>query len=122
MFYDVFNALCAEKGESANGVAKKLGIASGTVSEWKSGRFPRNTTLKKIADYFGVSVEYLLGKEETQKEKPAVTEDDELMAYLEELKTRPEMRMLFSLAKGATKEDVERAVAIIEALRKNSDE
>ena len=38
---------------------------------------------------------------------------------LEELKTRPEMRMLFSLAKGATKEDVELAVQIIERMRRN---
>ena len=38
--------------------------------------------------------------------------------YLEELKNRPEMRMLFSLAKGATKEDIEQAVKIIEALKK----
>ena len=43
---------------------------------------------------------------------------DELTEYLEELKTRPEMKMLFSVAKGATKEDIEKAVAIIEALRK----
>ena len=39
--------------------------------------------------------------------------------YLEELKNRSEMRMLFSLAKGATKEDVMQAVKIIEALKKD---
>ena len=44
--------------------------------------------------------------------------DSELTMYLEELRSRPEMRMLFSVAKDATKEDVEKAVAIIEALRK----
>ena len=43
--------------------------------------------------------------------------DDELNEYLEELKNREDMRMLFSLAKGATKEDVMQAVKIIEALR-----
>lgn len=48
----------------------------------------------------------------------SVNNDPELTAYLEELRNRPEMRMLFSVAKGATKEDVEKAVAIIEALRK----
>ena len=39
--------------------------------------------------------------------------------YLEELKNRSELRMLFSLTKGATKEDVEKAVRIIEALKKD---
>lgn len=70
--------------------------------------------LTKIADYFNVSVDYLLGNEK----KPAATEDDELNEYLEYLKNREDGRMLFSLAKNATKEDVMRAVAIIEALRK----
>ena len=37
------------------------------------------------------------------------------------LRTRPECRMLFSVAKGATKDDVESAVAIIEALRKKGE-
>lgn len=40
-----------------------------------------------------------------------------LLDYLEILRTRPECRMLFSLTKDATKEDVEKAVAIITALR-----
>lgn len=50
-----------------------------------------------------------------------VNQDSELTAYLEELRTRPEMRMLFSVAKGASKADVEKAVAIIEALRKTEE-
>lgn len=48
------------------------------------------------------------------------SEDLELQEYLEELKNRSEMRMLFKLAKGATKEDVEKAVKIIEALTDQS--
>ena len=43
--------------------------------------------------------------------------ENDLREYLDVLRTRPECRMLFSLAKDATKEDVERAVAIIEALK-----
>ena len=86
------------------------------MASWKSrGLTPKYETLSKIADYFGVSVDYLLGNTE-QKEKPLVNEDEELTEYLDELKNRPEMKMLFSLAKGATKEDVEKAVKIIETL------
>ena len=44
--------------------------------------------------------------------------DSDLQEYLEALRARPEMRMLFSVSKDATKEDIEKAVAIIEALRK----
>ena len=42
---------------------------------------------------------------------------DDLTDYLDELHKRPEMKMLFSVAKKATKEDVEKAVKIIEMLK-----
>ena len=61
MFWDIYTALCAKQGVSPNAVAKSLSIASGTVTNWKNGAVPQNAKLKKIADYFGVSVSYLLG-------------------------------------------------------------
>ena len=70
MFWDIFSSLCSENKSSPNAVAKLLGIASGTVTSWKQGRVPHHGTLIKIADHFGVSVDYLLGKTE-QKEKPS---------------------------------------------------
>ena len=53
----------------------------------------------------------------TKKRRPLVNEDEELTEYLEELKNRSEMRMLFSVTSKCTKEEVEQAVRIIEALR-----
>ena len=101
-------------------IASYLGIDRTTYVKYENGSSePSNEMLSKIADYFGVTVDYLLGREEKSSPSAAVsTEDEELMEYLEELKTRPEMRMLFSLSKNATKQDVEDAVRIIEALRK----
>lgn len=94
-----------------------LGLSKSTLSDIKSGRKKgvSTATAQKIASYFGVSVGYLLGEEE--QKKPLVNDDQELTEYLEVLKTRPEIRMLFQLSKDATKEDVEAAVRIIEALR-----
>jgi hypothetical protein len=37
-----------------------------------------------------------------------IIEDEELTEYLQELKSRPEMKMLFKLSKNATKEDIEK--------------
>ena len=70
MFWDIYSDLCAKRGLSANYVAKELSISSGTITGWKQGRVPQNATLKKIADYFGVTTEYLLEKEE-KKSAPA---------------------------------------------------
>lgn len=61
MFWDRLIELCNQKGISPNFVAKELGITSGTVTSWKKGGVPRDTTMKKIADYFGTSVSYLSG-------------------------------------------------------------
>ena len=90
----------------------RIGVSESAISQYETGkRQPDYETLLKIADYFGVSVDYLLGKDEK-------SEDSELQEYLEQLKNRSEMRMLFKLAADATKEDVEQAVRIIEAIRK----
>ena len=51
--------------------AKKFNIANGTVGNWESGkRQPDQEMLTKIADYFDVSVDYLLGRTNTPKPTP----------------------------------------------------
>lgn len=63
MFFERFSALCKERDETPNSVAKMIGASSGSVTAWKKGTDPRNATLAKIADYFGVTTDYLLGKD-----------------------------------------------------------
>lgn len=116
MFFDIFYDLCKKKGVSCKRAAEEIGLSNSITTKWKkTGATPTGETLSKIADYFCVPVGYLLGTE--QKETPLINEDQELTEYLEMLKTRPECRMLFQLSRNATKEDVEAAVRIIEALR-----
>lgn len=96
------------------------GVTDKAVSTWEAGiKEPRMGAVQKICDYFGISKSEILLSEEERSllEQPSLV-DDELAEYLELLRSRPECRMLFSLAKNATKSDVEKAVAIIEALRK----
>ncbi|MFR9308861.1 helix-turn-helix domain-containing protein [Hydrogeniiclostridium mannosilyticum] len=50
-------------------LAKDLDIHPTTVANWLAGKVPRKKTLALLAEYFGVSTDYLLGNE--QKEKPA---------------------------------------------------
>lgn len=110
--YEIFEQLLQLRGVSAYQVSKETGISQATLSSWKKGTYtPKQDKLQKIADYFGVTVDYLLGND------PSTTKEDiELQNYLEELRMRPELRMLFSLTKDAKKEDVEKAVKIIETL------
>ncbi len=118
MFYDRFAFLCAQRDISPSRAALEAGISKSLVTKWKTNRVqdPSADVARKLATYFGISVSELLN-EDLDKAKPLINGDEELTEYLEILKTRPEMRMLFQISKDATKEDVEKAVRIIEALR-----
>lgn len=62
VFYDRFEALCKATKKTTTGVGEELGIGRSTVNNWRYGGDIKSSTLQKIADYFGVSVDYLLGK------------------------------------------------------------
>ena len=117
MFYDNYVRLCNSVNKSPSAVAIEIGIAKPTVSRWKSGSKPNHATAVKVADYFGVPVSELT---EDKKEKAAIdVVDDDLKEYLDELRTRPEMRMLFSTTKTATKAQIEAIVKFIEGMQNN---
>ncbi len=125
--YHRIDLLCQRKGVTITDMCRLSGASRGSLTDLKMGRINtlKAETMKKIADYLGVSVDYLLTGE-SENDKAAITQayvngDAELNDFLETLKNREECRMLFSLAKGATKEDVMRAVAIIEALRREEE-
>lgn len=114
---DKIKSLAKAKGWSLSYLCKQLGLASSYFTDVRNGKNTiSDTRLEVIAELLDTTAEYLKGKTDI-KQKP-VSEEDELNEYLEELKNRDELKMLFSLAKGATKKDVEDAVRIIEALRK----
>ena len=62
-FIDNLERLCYENGESLPSVAQAIGMSKSVVTFWKNGSVPRNSTLRKIADHFGVTVDYLLSNE-----------------------------------------------------------
>lgn len=60
-FWGIFQKLCSDNRVSANAVAQKLGFSNATCTKWKNGSTPSSKSLSKIADYFGVTTDYLLG-------------------------------------------------------------
>lgn len=83
MFKKNFIDLCNKKGEAPSVVCKKVGIAPATFSCWTEKTVPRQATLYRIADYFGVTPEYLLKDRENEPVTPQ--EADELYKMYEEL-------------------------------------
>lgn len=71
MFWNTFSQLCKENGTNASQVVKSLNIGAGSVTKWKNGAMPSGRSLEKIADYFGITVDYLLGKTDIKEKAPA---------------------------------------------------
>ena len=69
MFFDNLVKLCVENNTTPNAVCIAVGLSEATQTKWRKGAVPRDTTLKRIADYFGVTPEYLLRNNE---EKPSI--------------------------------------------------
>ena len=64
MFFDIFYDLCQKKGISCKRAAEDMGLSNSITTKWKkTGATPSGDTLHRIASYFGVTVDYLLGKE-----------------------------------------------------------
>lgn len=79
MFYDRFYDLCQKAGVTPTQVSRDLGMRQSTVSMWKKqGTTPKYETAKKLADYFGVSVDYLLGKKDLK-------EDDDIESVINKI-------------------------------------
>ena len=64
-FYNRFLELCVASGESAPAVMDKIGLSNAAPSGWKKGKQPNKSTLKKLSEYFDVSIDFLKGEETT---------------------------------------------------------
>lgn len=75
MFLERIKLLCKENGISQRKLEQELNLGNGATSKWVKSS-PSIETLNRIAGYFNVSVDYLLGTEQTEK-APALTKRDE---------------------------------------------
>ena len=116
--YSIFEELLQKRGVSTYKVAKDTGIAQSVFSSWKNGiSTPKQDKMQKIADYFNVSVEYLMtGKEKEGGEKYYLNEETAKMA--QKIFENKELRMLFDAAQDAAPEDLEAAHTRILALKR----
>lgn len=80
-FYSNFLSMCNSAGKSPSKVVLEVGLKKSAVTRWKSGGSPTDATIKKLADYFGVPVGFLL----EEKEMPAAGESSGLTDGEQEL-------------------------------------
>lgn len=107
MFYKNYLMYCQKVGKSKTAVAKQIGVTSKSVTGWQNGSIPRNGTLKKLADYFGVTVDDLLA--DNKKEPAGQGElDDDMKEFIElaQMMTPEERSAIMTLMKSKEKNSV----------------
>ena len=78
-FKENFIKLCNQKGEAPTFVCGKVGLSNATFTCWTDESVPRKATLMRIADYFGVTVDYLLGKEDAPMTDASLSDSEKTM-------------------------------------------
>ena len=87
--------LCAEKGVRPGTLEREIKLSSGTISRWTNDTYPNGNTLSAMADFFGVTTDYLLEREDFDRENE-----------LERLKNDKDLRMLLSSSAKLNKQDL----------------
>jgi transcriptional regulator with XRE-family HTH domain len=104
-FYKRYCDLCAKAGMSASGVASAIGLSNAAANGWKKGKLPNDTTLAKLSEYFGVTVEYLKGEE--TKNAPAPNKGTEVFMKMYDMLTPERQARLYEALSDLVKEQMQ---------------
>lgn len=81
--YEIFEELCLARGVTPYKVSQATKVRTSTLSQWKLGRYqPKQDKLQKIADYFGVSLDYLMYGYEKEKNDKFSKENAKLVTLI----------------------------------------
>lgn len=119
---DLIKSLCNKKGITVSALGVELGLGKNSITRWDENK-PSVDRVQKVADYFGVSVDYLLSR--TDDPHPAISNDDVKNAIEEYVKNKGKQSTVIRYngkeqtyeTLDMTDEEWEIAQATIEALR-----
>ncbi len=114
MIVDRIRELCEKRGTNFSAVEKALGLANASLK--KTNEKTQASRLKAIADYFGVSVEYLLTGEESE----GWYLDNETAEIAQQVYDDPDLRMLFDASRSARPEDIRLAADLLRRLKETN--
>ena len=88
MFWNNFVNQCEKIEKSPTVVVEDLGFKRSAVTSWKNGALPQVKNRKKIADYFGISVEELMGTKKSPPGKASSKENGPTLKWLTRVQHR----------------------------------
>ena len=121
MFYAVFKELCDARGISPTRASEEIGFSKGSVSYWKKKFIegvdakPDSYTAEKIADFFGVSVDTLLGRSQpASPDAPTQPADADAVTPEQLASLDPATRRIFELFNSLPEAERQEALHYIE--------
>ncbi len=126
-FQNIFKRLRLSCGLTQVEMAEKLGISRSTIGMYETGaREPDFETLEKIADFFNVDIDYLLGRTDKTTLLPETIGhyylNDETRRLAQFMFENPEYRVLFDASSKVKKEDIEFVKKMIDRVRGDSND
>lgn len=123
---DTLKMLRNEKGLNQDDLANLLKIKRQTYSAWERNiSSPDINTVNFLANYYSVSVDYLLGRTDIKNQADRISEvldgDEELSIFWDDMKERPELKMLFKQTKDLSPKAIQQVIRIIKAIEDEED-
>lgn len=113
-FKDVLYELRSARHLSQAKLAEKVGLSSAAIGTYENGtRMPSRETQEKLADFFNVSLDYLMGRDS----KSIYYLNPETAETAQELFDNPDMRVLFDAVRDARPEDLKKAAEYLSFLK-----
>lgn len=81
VLYQRIKLLCAEKGISINKLESTLGLGLSSIQKWKTATSPSIEKIMKIANYFDVSLDYLVGRQEIKGSAADILKDEDIISF-----------------------------------------
>ena len=103
--YKHYEKIIQSKGLKNADVSRGTGISNQVLSDWKQGKWnPKVDKLQKIADFLGVSLDYLMTGEQPKYEYFI---DPEVAEIAQDLHDNEDLRIIFDATRKASKEDLQ---------------
>ena len=121
-FGERLKELRSERGLTLSQMADKFHKTKASFSAYENDkRKPDMDLISDIADYFGVSVDYLLGRSGMKndpygKVKDALEDDPELMEFWDEMHKRDDIKLMFKQTKNMSPESVKSVVQFMKSV------
>ena len=88
--YERIKLLCAQKGITIKKLESDLGFGSASIKKWEKTSSPSVDKILKVASYFNVSTDYILGRSDIEGSISDVLADEDIIAFLRAKETMPD--------------------------------